>query len=145
MGLEDKKVDGDSEALAYAARDNDETFKPIDNADENGDETESESFRIQDISPRGVLGWLSGVKHQELGSCNRSINVSFDHDCKNPHHTICFSVVGACGRDISLPVAHMNSSASFNLVFFGNKQVTSIRKAIVHMAPIRYDIHLLSY
>ena len=147
MGLEDKKVDGDSEALAYAARDdNDETFKPMDNgADENGDESQSESFSNQDISPRGVLGWLSGVKHRELGSCNRSINVSFDHDCKNPHHTICFSVVGACGRDISLPVSHMNSSASFNLVFFDNKQVTSIRKAIAHMAPIRYDIHLLTY
>ena len=120
MGLEDEKVEGDSEALEYAARDdNDETVKPIDNADENGDESESESFSIQDISPGGVLGWLSGVKHRELGGCNRSINVSFDHDFKNrnPHHTICFPVVGACGRDISLPVSHMNSSASFNHVF----------------------------
>ena len=120
MRLEDEKVDGDSEGLAYAARDdNDETVKPIDNADENGDESESESFSIQDISPRGVLGWLSGVKHRELGGCNRSINVSFNHDCKNrnPHHTICFPVVGACGRDISLPVSHVNSSASFNHVF----------------------------
>ena len=71
--------------------------------------SESESFSIQDISPRGVLGWLSGVKHRELGGCNRSINVSFNHDCKNrnPHHTICFPVVGACGRDISLPVSQM--------------------------------------
>ena len=66
MGLEDEKVGGDAEALAYATGDdNDETVKPIHNADENGDESESESFSIQDISSRDVLGWLSGVKHRE--------------------------------------------------------------------------------
>lgn len=119
MGLEDEKVNGDSEALAWAADDNSEkTVEPASN-DKNDDDNESENFSIQDISPGGVLGWLTGVKHRELGSCNRSIHVSFDHDCKNrnPHHTICFPVVGACGRAVTLPVLHMNSSAGFKHVF----------------------------
>jgi hypothetical protein len=95
MGLEDEKVNGDSEALAWAADDNSEkTVEPASN-DKNDDDNESENFSIQDISPGGVLGWLTGVKHRELGSCNRSIHVSFDHDCKNrnPHHTICFQLL----------------------------------------------------
>ena len=114
MELEDDKQNGDSEALTWAAGDsNEKTVENTSNACEN------ENFGMQDISPRGVLGWITGVKHRELGSSDRSVHVSFDHDCKqrNPNHTICFPVVGACGRAITLPVLHMNSSASFKHVF----------------------------
>ena len=113
MELEDEKQNGDSEALTWAAGDsNEKTVENTSNACEN------ENFSMQDISPRGVLGWIIGVKHRELGSSDRSVHVSFDHDCKqrNPNHTICFPVVGACGRAITLPVLHMNSSASFKHV-----------------------------
>ena len=119
MGLEDEKVGGDLEALALAyatGDDNDETVKPIHNVDENGDESESESFSIHaGYIIGGCFGMAIRCEALGIGSCNLSVNVPFDHDCKNrnPHHTICFPVVGACGRDISLPVSHSESDSSY--------------------------------
>ena len=61
MELEDEKQNGDSEALTWAAGDsNEKTVENTSNACEN------ENFSMQDISPRGVLGWITGVKHRSL-------------------------------------------------------------------------------
>ena len=115
MGIEENNVNGDSEALAWAAGDNNENNS---NDDKNDEEIEKSS--MQDISPAGVLGWLAAAKHQELGSSsNRSIQILFDPDCmdRNPNHTLCFLTIGACGCAVTLPVFHTNSSASFKHVF----------------------------
>ena len=66
-------------------------------------------FHGNDVSPAGVLGWLTGQKHHPLKNENLVVTVYFDHDCKAraPKHTICYPVVGACGKTISFPVKHM--------------------------------------
>ena len=63
-------------------------------------------FQAADLTPAGVLGWLT-------------VGVMFDHDClaRNPSHTICFPLVRACGREITFPVNHMKSSEDFRNVF----------------------------
>ncbi|XP_048590516.1 uncharacterized protein LOC125573786 [Nematostella vectensis] len=56
--------------------------------------------------------WLTGQKHQEKGL---SITVRFDHCCKEryPKHTVCYPLVGACGKEVTFLVAHMLTSESF--------------------------------
>ena len=43
----------------------------------------------------------------------------FDHDCliHNPNHPICFLVVRACVKEVSFPVAHMETAENFNKTF----------------------------
>ena len=66
-----------------------------------------------------VLGWLTGQRHISLNGDTIKISVQFDHDClaRNPHHTICFLTVGACGRVVTLPVAHRRESKQFRYIF----------------------------
>lgn len=56
-----------------------------------------------DLTPADVMGWLTGE--------TLPIAVRFNHDCmeNNPSHTICFPIVGACAKEITLPVAHMRT------------------------------------
>lgn len=113
---EDETLNVDPEVIAWA---DDEKENASTNANDGKVQRVSEDFSVQDISPAGVLGWLTGVKHRELGSASRSIQVLFDHDCltRNPGHSICFPTVGACGRVLTLPVLHMNTQKSFRDVF----------------------------
>ena len=72
-----------------------------------------------DCSPAGVMGWLTGQKHKPIDGETIIVNVMFDHDClsRNPNHRICFPVVGACAKEVTLPVSHMKTSETFNEVF----------------------------
>ena len=62
---------------------------------------------------------VTGQKHVPINGENLKIQVYFDHDCttRNNLHTICFPVVGSCGKDITLPVEHMKISEDFKRVF----------------------------
>lgn len=62
-------------------------------------------------TPADVMRWLTGE--------TLPIGVRFNHDCmeNNPSHTICFPIVGACAKEITLPVAHMRTQKEFSDVF----------------------------
>ena len=70
------------------------------------------------MSPAGVLRWLSGQKHCPVNGEPLTITAYFDHDCRerNRKHTICFSQVGACSREITFPVAHLTGMKEFEHV-----------------------------
>ena len=44
--------------------------------------------------------------------------VRFDHEymVHNPDHSICFPLVGACGKEITFPICHMNDYDNFKNV-----------------------------
>lgn len=65
------------------------------------------------------MGWLTGQKHRQAYGEKPTITVHFDHEClkRNPKHTICYPLVGACGRDLTLPVAHMQTKEQFENIF----------------------------
>lgn len=81
--------------------------------------SDSDKFKQAKLTPAGVLGWLTGQRHAPIDGSSLAITVHFDHDCmtRNPKHTICFPQVGACGREITFPVAHMEKSDSFSELF----------------------------
>ena len=76
-------------------------------------------FQKPDLTPTGVLGWLTGQKHKPLGDEDLKVSVTFDHDCmkNNPEHKICYPAVGACAKEIILPMAHMRTTEQFNDIF----------------------------
>ena len=78
-----------------------------------------EELLLPDLTPAGVLGWLTGQKHKPISGEQMSITVKFDHDCliRNPKHQICFPVVRACAKEVTFPVAHMKTQEAFNEVF----------------------------
>ena len=98
---DDKNICGFSEALAW-------------NEDQGVGSVNlepAEQFSTADLTPAGVMGWLTGE--------TLPIAVRFNHDCmeNNPSHTICFPIVGACAKEITLPVAHMCTQKEFSDVF----------------------------
>ncbi|KXJ09649.1 hypothetical protein AC249_AIPGENE11446 [Exaiptasia diaphana] len=73
-----------------------------------------------EISPAGVMGWITGKKHRELGKGPpEQITLKFDHEClaRDPNHTICFPIVSACAMQISLPLQHMKTYDNFKNIF----------------------------
>lgn len=78
-----------------------------------------EELLLPDLTPAGVLGWLTGQKHKPISGEQMSITVKFDHDCliRNPKHQICFPMVRACAKEITFPIAHMKTQEAFNEVF----------------------------
>jgi hypothetical protein len=111
--LEDEKnILGYTEAVAW--NESRESAAEVSNADQP-----TEQFQSQDLTPAGILGWLTGQKHIPLGEKPLKVSVNFNHDCRvnNPNHRICFPVVGACAREITLPVTHMKTTEDFNEVF----------------------------
>lgn len=80
---------------------------------------EAEKNQAMDVSPAGVLGWLTGQKHRPVNGEQLTITAHFDHNCRerNPKHTICFPQVGASSREITFPVAHITDSNEFEHVF----------------------------
>ena len=88
-------------------------------------ESKSESYsdvtdRVKpEMSAAGVFQWLKGQGHKPVNSEKITVTVEFDHDCleRNLQHSICFPTVGACGRVIIIPVAHITSTENFKKVF----------------------------
>ena len=78
-----------------------------------------DQFNQPELTPAGVMGWLTGQKHKPLNEEAFTITVSFNHECRieYPNHTVCFPVVGACAKSITLPVVHMTTSDQFNDIF----------------------------
>ena len=98
----------------------DNTEIPNDDDDAIVDETLSaEQFSQSNLSPAGVMGWLTGQQHKPLNGESIAISVMFNHDCANqfPGHSICYPTAGACGKSLTLPVNHMKTSAEFNDIF----------------------------
>ena len=108
--VEDKNITGYTEALAW----NENNI-----ITDGGDDNEALKYQVVDVSPCGVLGWLTRRKHRPVNGEQLSVKVHFNHDCKerNPQHTICFPQVGACSRELTFPVAHMTDSKEFEHVF----------------------------
>ena len=91
----------------------------IDDYDSADDDSKSNIIDA-DLTPAGVLGWLTGQRHKPVFDKDSfQISVTFNHDCKvgNPRHTICFPVVRACSRDLDLPIQHMKSFDDFKSNF----------------------------
>ena len=78
-----------------------------------------EELLLPDLTPAGVLGWLTGQKHKPISGEQISITVKFDHVCllRNPKHQICFPIVRAYAKEVTFPVAHMKTQEAFNEVF----------------------------
>ncbi|XP_078354414.1 uncharacterized protein LOC144639023 [Oculina patagonica] len=78
-----------------------------------------EKFDTAELTSAGVMGWLTGQKHRQLNGQKVEIIAKFDHEClmRNPSHTICFPLVGACGMEITFPVNHMKGYDAFKNVF----------------------------
>ena len=116
MSVEDEEsITGHSEAVAWNYEE-----------DVNGGGERSvthgqpaEQFQTADVTVAGALGWLTGQRHKPLDGDPLTITVNFDHDClsRNPNHTICFPCVGACGRELTLPVCHMTDTEEFRRIF----------------------------
>ena len=112
ISLEDESVTGYTEALAW-----DDGTDSIGNHED--DTAEREVLQSADLTPAGVFGWITGQKHVPLNGEKIEMILNFDHECmiRNENHSICFPVVGACGKTITLPVAHMRESEHFKKVF----------------------------
>jgi len=74
--------------------------------------------QFADISPSGLLGWLTGKRHCPLDGEKLLISVKFDHEClqKNPCHTLCFPIVAASARNLTLPLVQMQEDEEFKRI-----------------------------
>ena len=114
LASEDTTVTGYNEELAYDHEDTE---------DRDGGELKPEGpsqvqFQSADISPSGLLGWLTGQRHRPLNRDKLLISVKFDHECvqRQPNHTICFPIVEACAGKLTLPVVHMQDEEQFKRI-----------------------------
>jgi len=82
----------------------------LDKSESSEESPEEEKFYSHDLTASGVMGW-TGQQHREMNGQKVKITVMFDHECRMrvPNHTICFSYVGACGMEITLPTEHMST------------------------------------
>ena len=114
ISFEDKKITGMSAPVAW--RDDDDEI--VETCATGNAETE-EVMETADLSVAGIMGWLTGQKHKQAYGAKPTITVHFDHGCleRNPKHTVCYPLVGACGRDLTLPVAHMRTKEQFEEIF----------------------------
>jgi D-serine dehydratase len=60
---DDKQVTGYTEALAW--NDGQDSI-----ANTEGNDKETDSYQTQDLTPAGVLGWLTGQKHVPINEDN---------------------------------------------------------------------------
>ena len=115
LTLEDERITGYAEPIAWKAEDD---LNVLQQGPPDGEEIEE--LISPDLTPAGVLGWLTGQKHREINKSNFSITVMFDHDClkRNREHSVCFPSVGACGHTITFPVCHMQKVLRNLKIFF---------------------------
>ena len=114
MALEDESICGYTEAIAW-----EDAYSSKEIPDDAVPTEENSQFKTANLTPAGVLGWLTGQRHRPLNGNTLRITVKFDHDCleRNPNHTVCFPTVGACGSVITLPITHMKTRDQFKEVF----------------------------
>ena len=66
------------------------------------------------------MGWLTGQKHERLDGKPLKMTMIFDHNCLIHNRTTAFAshaVVRACVKEVSFPVAHMETAENFNKTF----------------------------
>ncbi|XP_028412774.1 uncharacterized protein LOC114535677 [Dendronephthya gigantea] len=99
MSIEDTEVTGYSAPVAWNYQDKDEEQVISDVLPE-------ERFETAEVNVPGVMKWLTGQKHKPLSGKKLVISVLFDHDCqsRDPKHTICYPLIGACGMQITFPI-----------------------------------------
>ena len=118
IAFEDENIPGHGYAVAWNDKENTEDGNQ---SDYYGDDEEiPAAFSTPLVSVPGVMGWLTGMQHIPMNEKKHNIAVYFDHDClvRNPKHSICFPLVGACAKTLTIPVAHMRDEAQFKEVFF---------------------------
>ena len=121
----DDKVSGHCEAASWNYIETEEGL-------ELPAEQKDKEFQMADITVPGILGWLAGQRHRPKNGDPLSIYVNFYHDClvRQPNHTVCFPCVGACGRELTLPVTHMKDEESFRKIF-----ITTLSKGQAFSRP----------
>lgn len=123
MYLEDENVTGYSEALAFGCEEEGSSVdEKLNKEQEQEDDSSEENIKQEqdaDLSPAGIMQWLTGQSHKPFCDEDVYITLSFNHDCKkeNPDHTICFPVVHACSKELVLPCLHMKTYEEFKHVF----------------------------
>ena len=121
ISFEDREIPSKAAVTAWNADDdNDDDLKGVDvEASQSISGTAEETLAEADLTVAGIMGWLTGQKHKPMFDEKPAITVHFDHEClqRNPLHTVCFPMIGACGRDLTLPVAHMKSKEEFRNIF----------------------------
>ena len=84
------------------------------------EESANQQFEAPEVSIEGVMGWLTGQQHKPVGNVEAPVvQCYFDHDClvRNPAHRVCYPIVSACAKEITFPVAHMQTRQSFHDIF----------------------------
>lgn len=116
MAFEDENVTGHTVAVAWNYNDGTAEEAP---ANEPAGNEVLEEFETPCVNIPGVMGWLTGMQHKPLNGEKPKISVSFDHECleRNPKHSICFPIVSACGRTLTIPVVHMRDAGKFKEIF----------------------------
>jgi len=68
-----------------------------------------------DLTVKGLLGWLTGQKHRPLYGPELKITVKFKHNCDLtfPGHIICFPIVSACIKELTIPTQNCKSYEEF--------------------------------
>ena len=110
IAVEDTPVSGYSTAVAWN----------YENEEGENVSTSKEMFQTPDISVGGIMGWLIGQRHKHILSKEKpTITINFDHNClvRNPDHKVCFPLIGACCRELTIPVVHMNNPEKFRELF----------------------------
>lgn len=113
MALDEGNITGYESAVAWNYNENDPEIL------ESVTEPLNEKFETADLTSAGILGWLTGQKHRQLNGDKLKISAKFDHECliRNPEHSLCFPLVGACGMQVTFPVSHMKGYDAFSNVF----------------------------
>ena len=62
LSFEDDQITGYTEAIAWKL----EEELDVPDQSPTGEHHESETFSTQDLTPAGILGWLTGRKHREI-------------------------------------------------------------------------------
>ena len=72
-----------------------------------------------ELTPSSVLGWLTGQRHRPVNGDHPAITVMFNHDCfeRNPDHSVCFPVISACAKAVTISGNHMKESEDFTCTF----------------------------
>nr|XP_061789126.1 uncharacterized protein LOC133578688 [Nerophis lumbriciformis] len=80
-----------------------------------GAEDQEEIEPRHGITPSRFLQWITGQGHIPILPSEKkdfAVIVKFNHDCSEEHglHRICYPVISACAKTITLPVKHMRCS-----------------------------------